>query len=201
MSEKRDFLFKFVPPNVRSKLILDEEALYSTTDQLTADKIAKDVLKYVSSDSVITDATACIGGSAFAFSQYFNKVNAIEIDPIRFKYLVSNINLLEVKNIECIYGDAIEECLKIKHDVIFIDPPWGGPEYKKHKLIHLYLSNIPLSDVCKSFKVVCDFIVIKVPKNFDEETFIKDTDEFMNIIYKNTNLRKMNLLILKINNN
>jgi len=194
-SDKRDFLFRYVPPKVRCYIKYDDESLYSTTDQVTANKIAKELLKYTSKDSIITDATACIGGSAVSLSKIFKQVNAIEIDEERFKLLKHNIEILQCNNVNCINSNSIEECKKIYQDVIFLDPPWGGPEYKKSDNIDLFMSNIPFTDVCNLLSDYCKFIVIKVPINFNEEKFIENTKNKLELVYKNTNLRKMHLLI------
>lgn len=195
--EKKNFLFKFVATNLRNQLLFDEEALYSTTDQNTANKIAKEIGKYIDPKSTIVDATACIGGSSYALSQIFNKVYAIEINENRYNYLISNIKLLEVNNIECILGDALEKVKDIECDCIFIDPPWGGPEYKILAKVKLELSNKPLHDICKEFAKNTKFIVIKVPLNFDEEDFIENTKDKL-VLKTKAPLRKMNLLIFEV---
>jgi 16S rRNA G966 N2-methylase RsmD len=194
---KRDFLFRLLPHSTRITLKLDEESLYSTTDQLTADKITKDILKYVPKTSTITDATACIGGTALAFSKEFKQVNAVEINETRFQYLQHNIMSLNTRNVYTIKGDAVEVCKCIYQDVIFIDPPWGGPEYKQLASVSLFLSGIPLHNICKTFHYYADYLVIKVPTNFDEDAFISNTSSFMEQIHKNTTLRKMHLLIFR----
>ena len=95
-TNKKDFLFRYVQPEIRNQLKLDEEAMYSTTDQVTADKITKDILQFISRKSLITDATACIGGSTYSFSQNFSNVIAIEYDKTRFEYLQYNMSILPV---------------------------------------------------------------------------------------------------------
>ena len=197
---KRDFLFRFVQPNVRVKLKMDDESLYSTTDQFTADRISKDILKFLPNTSTITDATSCIGGTAYSFSQYFNKVYAIEIDPRRYSLLVHNLSVLmkDAKiNVTCINNDALISCKFLKQDAIFIDPPWGGPDYKQVSKMSLYLSNTELSIICNALYICTKYIVIKVPINFDEELFIENTKSFMTLVHKNISLRKMHLLIFK----
>jgi len=201
---KRDFLFRFVQSNIRSYIKMDEESLYSTTDQLTADRISKDMLKFIPNTSTVTDATACIGGTAYSFSQHFHKVNAIEIDTQRFKLLTNNLNILlkdiDKHNVTCYNSDSLLICNNLQQNAIFIDPPWGGPDYKQNSKLSLYLSNIELSLVCRELYKYTDYIVIKVPTNFDEQVFIEKTCLFLQLVHKNTTLRKMHLLIFKCNN-
>ena len=194
IQDKRDFLFRFVPPDVRQKLLFDDESLYSTTDQLTAEKVAKDIARSTSCDMVITDATACVGGSAYAFSRIFKKVNAVELDAQRFEYLVKNMNALGAK-VECVQGDMLDVCKEINQDIIFLDPPWGGPDYKNEKSVSLMLSDLPLSEVCRRLQFCAKYFAMKVPVNFDEEVFLQDTKTFLTLVHRNTQLRKMNLLI------
>jgi len=222
-TEKKDFLFRFVNPDIRKKIKLDEEALYSTTDQVTADKITRDILNYIPKFSTITDATACIGGSTYSFAQSFSNVIAIENNKDRFDYLQYNMNILTSSqsslnnfhnthcniynklqqlhnysnNVECRFGDALIECQKQFQDAIFIDPPWGGPEYKTLDKVQLYLSGLPLHEVCEKIYKYTDYIILKVPVNFDEMAFIVATQSFMELQRKNSQLRKMNLLIFK----
>lgn len=196
MIEKINFLFKLVPDEIRSRLLLDKEALYSTTDQVTANKIAKEVSQYIGIDSIITDATACIGGSTLAFSQVFQFVNAIEFDETRFKYLQENVATLGLTNVKCIYGDALNECRHLTQDAIFLDCPWGGPKYKEAKTVMLYLSEIALYDVLRQLKDTAKIFILKIPINFDEELFIEKTQDVFKIETK-IKLRKMNLLIVR----
>ena len=197
--EKRDFLFRFVEASKRGMLQLDEEALYSTTDQLTADKITKDLLKYVPSDSVITDATACVGGNTYSFAQSFKKVYAIEKDALRCQMLQQNVDTLGVSsNVSIVHGDAIEVCPMLKQDVIFLDPPWGGPEYKQKSNISLYLSDVSLAHVCEKLACHTTYIALKVPTNFHEADFINQTSHFLELKHRNTHLRKMNFFIFMV---
>lgn len=199
--EKRDFLFRFVSPNIRTQLRFDNEALYSTTDQLTADKITRDLLRFSPRSSIIADATACVGGNTYSFAQQFSQVYAFELDAIRAEHLQHNMRMLGMSNVHTISGDSIRKLpyLGTHFGVIFLDPPWGGPEYKNASSIRLSLSGKRLSDVCWQLSVHTDFIALKVPKNFDENEFLTDTAPFMSLIHKNTQLRKMHLLIFKVN--
>lgn len=197
MQEKKDFLFRFVDHTTRHKLLLDEEAIYSTTDQVTADKITKDLLKLVSKHSTITDATACIGGNTYSFAQVFKTVNAYEKDQVRARMLAANMETLGMKNVKCQCGDAIDIVPTYHHDVVFIDPPWGGPDYKSQARVSLTLSDTKLSTVCNEFAHVTKYIALKVPINFDEALFISETKESMELVLKDTQLRKMKLLVFK----
>lgn len=197
MQEKKDFLFRFVETPIREKLQLDTEASYSTTDQLTADKITKDLLKIIPKTYTLTDGTACIGGNTYSFAQAFHKVIAIEKDPRRAQMLKTNMLLLGMKNVSVQCGDSINLIPQSHHDIIFLDPPWGGPDYKQYAKVQLYLSDRTLADVCNEFANVTKYIALKVPVNFDETRFVEDTSATLEQVHRNPTLRKMKLLVFK----
>lgn len=198
MDDKRDFLFRNTPLNKRALLLLDNEALYSVTDQYTANKISKYIAKYLPSVETITDATACIGGNTHSFSGFFKNVIGVEIDPLRFSYLCHNLRILEVKNAIVYNGNMLDICKYLKQDLIFIDPPWGGPNYKAKLFIELYLSNIELSAVCRIISKYTKYIAIKVPVNFNIRSFNEKTKKYLKLLHRNTDLRKMHLLIYEV---
>lgn len=199
---KRDYLFKFVPAATRSLLQLDEEAAYSVTDMYTADKMTRDILRYTGG-TIICDATACIGGNTSSFARAFKHVVAIERDQTRYEYLVNNMGVLKAHNVKCVKGDALEEVtwmqLSSQHsyDVIFIDPPWGGPEYKHQSALGLELSGIPLEDVCRRWANYTKFFALKTPTNFDELKFTRLTSDFLSLVHKNT-LRKVIVYVFAV---
>lgn len=198
MDDKRDFLFRHTPLNKRALLLLDNEALYSVTDQCTANKISKYIAKHLPSVEIVTDATACIGGNTYSFSGFFKNVIGVEIDPLRFSYLCHNLRILEVKNAIVYNGNIIEICNYLKQDLVFIDPPWGGPNYKSKNYIDLYLSNMELSTVCRLISQHTKYIALKVPVNFNIIAFNEKTKKSFKLLHRNTDLRKMHLLIYEV---
>jgi hypothetical protein len=198
MDDKRDFLFRNTPLDKRALLLLDNEALYSVTDQHTANKISKYISKHLPMVETITDATACIGGNTHSFAVYFKSVIGIEIDDMRFAYLCHNMRILEVNNCIIYNGNMLDICKYLKQDLIFIDPPWGGPNYKSKNYIDLYLSNIDLGTVCTLISPYTKYIALKIPVNFNILSFNEKTKHVMRLIHRNTELRKMHLLIYMV---
>lgn len=179
---------------------MDYEASYSITDQVTADKITRDVLMFIPPTAVITDGTACVGGNTYSFAKTFREVNAVELDPKRHSYLQKNMAVLGLKNVRCIHGDAYEECRKQHQNMIFLDPPWGGPDYKQQSNLQLYLSNRELSEICCDLSLYCEYIALKVPVNFSTEAFETNVRGVLERVHYNTNLRKMYLMIYRCTN-
>jgi hypothetical protein len=52
--------------------------------------------------------------------------------------------------------------------VVFLDPPWGGPEYNKKDRVELFLSEINVVDLCVNLlsQHKASLIVLKVPANY-----------------------------------
>jgi len=61
-------------------------------------------------------------------------VIAIDIDPDKIKMARHNAQIYGVEQrIEFITGNFTELAPQLKADVVFLSPPWGGPNYKKDK--------------------------------------------------------------------
>jgi 16S rRNA G966 N2-methylase RsmD len=159
----------FFPAN-NDKILIDAIGKYSISLPDKTQIITNLIEKHINStDITITDAMACIGGDTLSFSQRFAKVNAIEFDKIRFDYLKHNMELFNCKNIEYYNEDYLKLITKLKQDVIYIDPPWGGPEYKVKKSIKIKIGETKLEDICDQIieKKLCKLLVLKLPYNYD----------------------------------
>jgi predicted RNA methylase len=178
---KKDYFFSELDPKIREKLIIDDVGEFSTCDQPMA-RLTSRVMEMIigTNNFTITDATACCGGNSLSFSSFFKKVNSVEIDKERFNILKHNLeNTLNTKNVDFYCGDYTKIYKEISEDVIFIDPPWGGPDYRKEKYIDCFLSNISLAKICINLSKIKEgelkFIFLKLPFNFDVDSFF---DEF-----------------------
>jgi len=109
-------------------------------------------------------------------------LTTIEIDEDRFKIAQSNFQKSNLKGIEQIFGDAIEEIKKLNKnfDFIFIDAAKG--QYKKffedsYKLLNeggiVFIDNI----------LFRGYLYKESPKRF--KTIVKRLDEFVNYLYEN----------------
>jgi hypothetical protein len=57
-------------------------------------------------------------------------VIAIDIDPVKLECARHNAEIYGVADrIEFIEGDFLQLAPHLKADVVFLSPPWGGPEY------------------------------------------------------------------------
>merc|ERR1719354_227966 len=106
-------------------ILLDEESWYSVTPEKIAEHIA-----YRCQSDVIVDGFCGVGGNAIQFAFTCNHVIAIDIDPNKIKLARHNAAVYGVADrIEFIVGDYFQIIKNLKPDVVFLSPPWGGPQY------------------------------------------------------------------------
>jgi tRNA G37 N-methylase Trm5 len=154
-----------------SRLHVTEEGAYSITRRRDADQIIHIIKNTVPdySQKSITDATGCIGGDTLNFATVFEKVHSIELNSDNFEALKNNVGVYGFTNITLYHGDCTE-VYKWASDVLYIDPPWGGPNYRTIQNLNLYLGNIRLDDWLEdilSGPYRPSHIFLKVPLNYN----------------------------------
>ena len=133
------------------------------------------------SNIVITDITAGNGGDVITFSRYFKFVNAIEKCPYEFKHLKNNVISMERDNIKLFNADCtkiinfnkIPDINDLQQDVVYIDPPWGGVNYKKYASLRLFINDSPIEKIVYLIlnNNIAKLVAIKAPYNFAIELF------------------------------
>jgi 16S rRNA G966 N2-methylase RsmD len=125
------------------RMQVDEVGLFSVTSgrwgTAIANTMSQEAEKFLhrhSRDINAIDLTASIGGLTLALSKRFNKIVAIEIDEQRAALCVQNMRRhgrenVEVRNVDAMA--ALDDFDNIRSVAVFIDPPWGGHEYKRLK--------------------------------------------------------------------
>lgn len=104
---------------------MDMEGWYSVTPE----KIAAHIAERCRTDVVI-DAFCGVGGNSIQFALRCHQVIAIDIDPVRLECARHNAKIYGVDDrIEFICGDFMTLIPRLKADVVFLSPPWGGPGY------------------------------------------------------------------------
>ena len=179
---KKIFLHKLFPKlnNVTlSNLKIDFESVSFITPPIDSKKISDILSKHMtcykkSKDSVIVDATGGVGGDTIMLSTQFNTVISIELDSVKYSYLKHNIEEYGFKNVTTINGDSSLLVQKIACvDALYMDPPWGGRDYKLKTNIRLTFGNMELETFIlncfdKNMMASCPKIIgIKLPKNYD----------------------------------
>ena len=194
--------------NKTQKLLIDKESIHFISLKEDAEQISQIICEClqkhnkVALDCVITDATAGVGGNVISFSQFFKKIYAIEIDNKRCEYLINNLKIYDITNVEIINGNCTEYLSQIEdHDVVYADVPWGGTEYKESEILRLNFCNQSIENFCldllkpQIMKKVPLLIVMKLPKNYDIPYFFKRINEHNKPIYF-YDLKKMFVLVI-----
>ena len=157
-----------------TEIITSEVGKYSITSPDDA-QIISDFIKSLLSCKdtkkiTITDATANNGGNTINFAQNFSKVNSVEIDKKEFDILSENVKNFKLKNVSLINDDYLKVMNTLEQDVIFFDPPWGGPNYKRIKNLNLFLGKGKegnIVNIINKLKKKAKMVVLKVPFNFN----------------------------------
>ncbi|XP_075209378.1 trimethylguanosine synthase isoform X1 [Anomaloglossus baeobatrachus] len=108
---------------------LDKEGWFSVTPEKIAEHIAHRVRQCISS-AVVVDAFCGVGGNAIQFALAGMHVIAVDIDPVKLDLAYNNAMVYGVADrIELIRADFMCIAQDLKADVVFLSPPWGGPDY------------------------------------------------------------------------
>ena len=118
-------------------------------------------------DITITDGTSNVGSDTVMLAMNFKKVNAIELSDITCKALIHNVKEYKQNNVKVFCGNIIDVVKETKQDVIYVDPPWGGPKYKYHSKLKLFLDNMEISEFYKVNKSRAKIFIFRVPINYD----------------------------------
>lgn len=185
------------------KLKFTQDSLYSSSKITGSKRLLDVILKTTNNnkDIIITDGTANIGTDTIYLSKYFKYINSIEIIKESYDALKNNINILNDKeNIKCINGDSNLEIKKLVQDIIYIDAPWGGVNYKNYDTLKLYLGDTEILDFYKSNKQYSDIFIFKVPYNYDFEYLKKYIEDKIVIYpYKKDNRVKYFYIVIEKN--
>jgi len=181
MDPSNNILKKIYPKphlNDYSNLSYDVEGLYSITHPTEANIISTNIIKMlnmnkskIDNDYKILDMTAGCGGNMISFCAHFKYAVGVENNITRYTILEKNMLSYNYTNYKLICGDSLQ-MIDSTFDVFFIDPPWGGPEYKKNVKVELTISNLTLVELIEM--IPCNkLIVLKLPYNYNISTFSK----------------------------
>jgi 16S rRNA G966 N2-methylase RsmD len=202
-------LFPFLKDkSLAYKLKIDDASIYYISIREYAQKISQITMYHLKNhnilaiNTVITDAMAGVGGNTISFAKNFKYVHAIEIDSTRAEYLKNNIDVYELNNIK-IYNCDCTLVLKEIEDqqVIYIDPPWqkNGESYKQYTNLRLSIGEESLESFCNHLmsstfmKKIPEFIILKLPKNYDILYFYQTINQKKIYYY---DLKKMIILVI-----
>ena len=182
------------------KLIITDEGKYSITRQKDGERLLEIIKKEIKTtkDKIITDLTGCVGGDTILFGLNFKKVYSIEYNDINYKALENNVkNVYNLENVKLYHGDSTK-IYNWKTDVLYLDPPWGGNDYKEKDRIDLYLGNIRVDIFIIEIlerENRPKYIFIKLPRNYNFSRLYKLKNMYKKI--KNYTIRGYNIIFIK----
>lgn len=159
-----------------SALKITEEGLYSITKRADGQRILNAMTRVLGSTKkkTITDVTGNVGGDTILFGMHFKHVDAIELDPENYDALENNVRVYKLKNVDLHHGDSTK-VFKWQTDVLYVDPPWGGPSYKEYAELDLYLGthrvDVWLASVLKK-KWRPSYVFLKLPRNYNFDRLV-----------------------------
>ncbi|CAH2039865.1 unnamed protein product, partial [Iphiclides podalirius] len=157
--KKRHSLFHRFDEGIK----LDRESWFSVTPE----NVAWHIASKFAFDTVI-DAFCGAGGNTIQFARTCKKVIAIDIDPLKIEMAKHNASVYGVEeNIEFIVGDFFELAPNLSADMVFLSPPWGGPNYSaNHQYdIETMLEPKPASELMKVAGSITSNIALYLPRN------------------------------------
>ncbi|XP_020275931.1 uncharacterized protein LOC109850335 isoform X2 [Asparagus officinalis] len=144
---------------------MDEEGWFSVTPE----SIAKHHASRCNS-GIIIDGFTGVGGNTIQFAMKGNYVIAVDIDSQKIDCAQDNAAIYGVSDkINFIQGDFFQIAPRLKGDVIFLSPPWGGPNYSKVQSYDIRTMLKPhdgkhLFDIART---IASKVVMFLPRNVD----------------------------------
>jgi len=137
----------------------DDEGLYSATPEALADEMVQGL------SGVVLDGTCGIGALAIAAARVPTVTHVVAVDnhKHRLEMAAKNARIYGVdERITFVHGRCEEQISLIEHDVLLLDPPWGGRDYDKQGM-HIHELSINIEDVLAAHT---GQIRMKLPRSF-----------------------------------
>jgi len=161
-------------------VLMDDESWYSVSPEVvakhTAERCLTSLAKNHTSEEplVVVDAFCGAGGNSIQFALAGAQVIAVDIDPTRIELAKHNAKIYEVDQyIEFIIGDFMEIAKELRNRVInlvFLSPPWGGPEYLEMDKYNLHDHMKPDGyEIFKASRALSKNVVYYLPRNVDKD--------------------------------
>lgn len=176
-----------------------ESSLFSTSPHeeiLSYGQFIVDAVKLIGlrcEDATITDACAGIGGDTFGFATLkFKKIVSVELDEVTCNVLKGNVDALHMPREVCevMCANYIDVMTTLSQDIVYIDAPWGGRDYRTKSQISISISNVSLEDVVlKVSEMGVKCIIIKVPPSFntiDIDGYVKELKNVTRRVFDKT---------------
>ncbi|XP_008141555.2 trimethylguanosine synthase [Eptesicus fuscus] len=147
---------------------LDKEGWFSVTPEKIAEHIAGRVSQSFECD-IVVDAFCGVGGNTIQFALTGKRVIAIDIDPVKIDLARNNAEVYGIADkVEFICGDFLLLAPQLKADVVFLSPPWGGPDYATAETFDIRTMMSPDGfEIFRLSQKITNNIVYFLPRNAD----------------------------------
>ena len=188
MSEKLKYYLSGYPDELINKWKIDTEGLYSITPRKDNEYYLKEIKKLIKvKNTNVLDICASVGGDSLALLIEFKNVDSNEFDKTRYKYLKSNLKNASKfyefnsrtfnKDANKFFDKTSNTLSKLPRDhytLIYMDPPWGGVDYKNQKDLQMFFGETNVIDYINNTLIdKADYIAIKAPSNWLESNIKK----------------------------
>ena len=163
-------LFPFLEDKeLYNKLQIDDVGRYSITKPHHAKIINNIIKEYIKSEhTIIVDAMASVGGNTISFTDLTSSVVSVEVDDTRAEALDNNIKVYGIEDKVLLFrSNYLTLYDKLEQDIVFLDPPWGGINYKNFDEIRLFIDNICIIKFINELKKYSKLVVLKCPIKID----------------------------------
>ncbi|XP_060871610.1 trimethylguanosine synthase-like [Metopolophium dirhodum] len=121
-------------------ILLDTESFYSVCPEVLSYHIAKRC-----KNNIVLDPFCGAGGNIIQLAKTCKRVIGCDIDPDKIRLARHNAEIYGVAHkIDFVVGDFFQIYPKLKADVVFMSPPWGGPGYSIDK-------SYSLTSMCENY--------------------------------------------------
>lgn len=158
---QRYMLFSKYDEGVR----IDEEGWYSVTPEVLAQHIAERCRC-----DLVVDAFCGVGGNAIQFAFTCERVVAVDLDPTRLGLAKHNAAVYGVSDrIEWVHGDFLALAPTLAADVVFLSPPWGGPNYAAAQTfdVRTMMGGLDGVEILRAALLAAPNVAYFVPRNVD----------------------------------
>lgn len=169
---------------------------YSYTHKREAEYLSLFIKNIIDNDienTLIVDGTTSLGGNLISFIHHFKFIIGIEVNSIRFNKLLFTLNknfflkfslkekyFKNISNNIILINDSFNNYIdfickfKKNNKIIYLDPPWGGKNYKDYNNIVLGLAGVPLHLLVEKIKDKDKniIIILKLPLNYYLDSFL-----------------------------
>lgn len=195
----------------RAAMQLDETAVFSVTDARTADRMTTYMLALSGGPfERVADGCACVGGNSLSFGRALartgGRVLAIELDQTRHAMLQHNVRVANLgETVACVRADFSRLVFEGPDDdlrrcqVLFLDPPWGGPQVGSMPMdsVELEMGGRSLHDLVHRIArpdFAVQHVLFKLPPNYKFDKLVADLSDVATVSVERA-YRKMVLLV------